>query len=277
MSQNLRASHLSPQAQNITPANFLTIPRNAFISLDVTNRATNVKYLFVSGTVLRPDSSIQSFSSTFENLTAGTTTNISLFIPEGLLLGIVFNTKTGLGAGITCNIQASLKIGDSITNTTVAYIGTFYLSPDIVTGYPYGVGNQNVNPTMLTLTATKTNGIGTDLIQITSPSLAYIELISLSFTLTTDATVANRFPLLGYGGTTNKITEAPNAQTASTAKNYVIANFGQSSIDLTDVTLVNAPKIFAQSTTAIVLSIVNGVAGDTITNIFYLYKLHNLA
>ncbi len=267
MSENLRASHLQPQAQNITPANFLTIPRNAFIRLRVRNRGASTNTFTITGAILRPNGQQQLFTFTFPSIAAGSTSNKDIITPEGLLVGLHLFSTDIITNNLGLTIQATLRVGDTNTSTEIAYIGSFYFQPGGRSGYPYYINPANRNQATYIDVIQKIPASGDLPFTITPIELSHIEYLFISIVVITNATIIDRRLQVLMEANGQVIAESPTVQTASTTRTYCIGHYGEPSIERTNFTIINMPKTMSNAGINISFQLLNGQVTDSFDNV----------
>lgn len=263
---NNNSVHLAPKSQAVTPANFLTIPRNCFFRCYWLTGADEVTPT-VTGTVLRPDGSFQQFTKTIPTLATNSNGTFDFETPEGLLIGLLVSIVNVDSNDPTSAFMFALHTGNSSISTPIATIGALRptaLSPD---GYPNSLSADNINRNSYVTVLSPADFAGNSFKGIFTDNLFRYELLYLTFFLDTDATSANRHPALYDADLISPISLYESPVTASKSKSVCASTIGYKDMDTGDHIVFAAPHCVGNSHFTPAIKIINGKAGDTITQI----------
>lgn len=221
--------------------------------------------LAVSGRVLLPDGTISVFSDTFALSTSRTLQTKTLPLPEGWLLGVSVRASTGSpsvgqtwallelvrGLGSSPQVLQTLAMGSLTANTPLAWPGGALEGPTRGGGWIRSI--------------TGTDPAAGAEISETVPTGARWKIVSIEFTLVTDATVANREPILTLDdGATEWFRSGPSAVIAATGTvRNVAAAFGAPPAAVTNFrSILLPPDLVLSAGFRIRTSTTNLQAGD---------------
>lgn len=254
--------HFKPQAQSITPANFLTIPRNCFIRANV-YRFINYYTLTFSGSVLRPDGTIQPFTQTTQAVTSGSSASYDIHTPEGLLLGLsVTNSNTyGKYPSISVTLTLIRQIGD--TSELIANLGTFHPAKSSPDGFPKPNTFQGEGRSSFLYQEDLSNTAGNQLISPSPPDSALCKLIYIAGRYTASATAGNRYITVRDANLDTPIASTTTAIVANDVVDICFAPYGAfKPTTYGSMVTVNLPEIYFNKDNLISIYVTGGQATD---------------
>lgn len=265
--------HLKPQAQSITPANFLTIPQNSFLRANIIALLNNSSFT-LSGTIIRPDNSTQLFTFDSGTITTETLITKDIIVPEGILLGLSIKETSNGNIQNTLTIMLELRKGTQLNSTAIATIGTFKpnkFSPD---GYPTPAQNNTPSNNIFISKPTFPNGFFVDGNNLPVSNFARYKLILGTIIVITDATIGNRTLQLQENANGIIIAQSAFTQTASQTITYVYAPYQVTPTDLATTKYINVPPLHWDANSTFSLKLLGDSGNDTFTTLLTWVKVY---